>query len=75
MAANLTVVSPTQTGDLRLFPTGGTATSSNINFRSGQTRANNAAISLDASGQLSVTCAMAVVGSAHFLLDVVGYFQ
>jgi hypothetical protein len=75
VAANLTVVVPTQAGDLRLFPTGGTATSSNLNFRSGQTRANNAVISLDASGQLSVTCAMAAAGAANILLDVVGYFQ
>jgi glucose/arabinose dehydrogenase/PKD repeat protein len=75
VAANLTVTQPTQAGDLRLFPAGGGATSSSINFRAGQTRANNAVVSLDASGQLSVTCAMAGTSSTHFLLDVVGYFQ
>jgi hypothetical protein len=76
VAANLTVTQPTQAGDLRLFPTGGAATSSSINFRAGQTRANNAVLSLDASGRLSVTCAMvAGTASTHFLLDVVGYFQ
>jgi hypothetical protein len=72
---NITVVSPTQAGDLRLFPTGGTGTSSNVNFRPGQTRANNAIVSLNASGQFSVTCAMAGAGTTHFLVDVVGYFQ
>ena len=75
VAVNLTVVGPTQSGDLRLFPTGGSATSSNLNFGAGQTRANNAAVKLSASGQLSVTCAMAGTGSTHFLLDVVGFFQ
>jgi hypothetical protein len=75
VAVNLTVVTPSQLGDLRLFPTGGTATSSNINFRANQTRANNATLSLSASGQVSVTCAMAAAGTTHFLLDVVGYYQ
>jgi glucose/arabinose dehydrogenase len=75
VAANVTIVSPTQAGDLRLFPNGGSATSSNINFRAAQTRANNAVVSLDASGQLSVTCAMAATGTTQFLLDVIGYFQ
>jgi PKD repeat protein len=75
VAANLTVVGPTQAGDLRLFPTGGASSSSSINFRAAQTRANNAVVSLDVTGQLSVTCAMAAAGSTHFLLDVIGYFQ
>ena len=75
VAANITVVSPTRAGDLRLFPTGGTGNTSSLNFRAVQTRANNAVVSLDASGQLSVTCAMGAAGSTHFLLDVIGYFQ
>jgi hypothetical protein len=75
VAANLTVVSPSRAGDLRLFPTGGSPTASNVNFRAGQTRANSAMLSLAASGQLSVACAMTGAGSTHFLLDVVGYFQ
>jgi glucose/arabinose dehydrogenase len=75
VAVNVTVVGPTQAGDLRMFPTGGTATSSNLNFGVGQTRANNAAVKVNASGQVSVTCAMAGTGSTHFLLDVVGFFQ
>jgi glucose/arabinose dehydrogenase len=75
VAMNITVVGPTQAGDLRLFPTGGSATASNLNFGAGQTRANNAAVKLSASGSISVTCAMAAAGSTHFLLDVVGYFE
>jgi spore coat protein U-like protein len=75
VAMNITVVGPTQAGDLRLFPTGGSATASNLNFGAGQTRANNAEVKLSASGSISVTCAMAAAGSTHFLLDVVGYFE
>jgi glucose/arabinose dehydrogenase len=75
VAVNVTVVGPTQAGNLQLFPTGGAASSSNLNFAAGQTRANNAAVRLSASGQLSVTCALAGAGTTHFLLDVVGFFQ
>jgi hypothetical protein len=75
VAANITVVSPTQAGDLRLFPTGGAGNTSAINFRAGQTRANNAVVTLSASGQFSLTLAMAATGTTHFLLDVVGYYQ
>jgi glucose/arabinose dehydrogenase len=75
VAVNVTVVGPTQAGNLSLFPTGGSATSSNLNFRAGQTRANNAAVKVNGSGQLSVTCSMAGTGSTDFLLDVLGYFE
>jgi len=77
VAVNVTVVGPTRAGDLRLFPTGGTATTSSLNFGATQTRANNAVVKLSVSspGQLSVTCAMGSPGTTHFLLDVVGYFQ
>jgi hypothetical protein len=75
VAANITVVTPSQAGDLRLFPVGGTGNTSAINFRAGLTRANNAVVSLSASGQFSLTCAMAAAGTTHFLLDVVGYYQ
>ncbi len=75
VAVNITVVGPTQPGDLRLFPTGGSVTSSNLNFVTGQTRANNATVKLSASGDLSVTCDMQVAGSAHFLLDALGFFE
>jgi glucose/arabinose dehydrogenase len=75
VALNITVVGPSQAGDLRLFPTGGSVTSSNLNFAAGQTRANNATVKISAGGQLSVTCDMAAAGSTHFLLDVLGFFE
>jgi hypothetical protein len=46
---------------------------STINYRPGQTRANNAIVFLGTDGAFSVRCAQAA-GSAHFLLDINGYF-
>ncbi len=48
-----------------------------LNFRAGITRANNAIIALDSSGQISAFCDMpsGSVGAMHFVLDVYGYFQ
>ena len=63
------------TGDLRLYPAGGTAPlASAINFRTGIVRANNAIVPLGAGGQISVQCDM-LSGSTHFFFDVYGYFQ
>ncbi len=45
-----------------------------LNFPAGVTRANNAVVGLDGAGQMAVFNAMAS-GTAHFVLDVVGYFE
>jgi hypothetical protein len=45
-----------------------------INFRKGQTRANNAVLLMNSTGEVSVRCD-AASGSVHFLLDVDGYFE
>jgi outer membrane protein assembly factor BamB len=75
VAINLAVVLPSNDGDLRLYPAGGTAPlASAINFRSGIVRANNAVIRLGAGGQISVQCDMPS-GGTHFFFDVYGYFQ
>jgi len=74
----LTVVNETDFGDLRLFPTGGTAPlASTINFAVNHVRANNAIIPLGTGGQMSVTCDMppGSTGTTHFLFDVSGYFK
>jgi hypothetical protein len=75
ISVNLTVTQPTSLGYLVLFP-GGTAAplASTINFRAGQTRANNAIVSISASGTLSVLDGQGS-GTTHFILDVNGYFQ
>lgn len=75
VAVNLTVTGPTVAGHLTIFQAGGaTTTTSAINFAAGQTRGNNAVLTLGAAGDLVVRCAMAS-GGVHFILDVTGYFE
>jgi uncharacterized repeat protein (TIGR03803 family) len=77
VAVNLTAVAPPARGDLRLFPAGTpTPAVSTINFNPGNTRANNAILSLagDPSGGLTIRCDMAS-GTLNVLVDVMGYFQ
>jgi len=75
VSVNVTVTQPTSPGHLTLFP-GGTAAplASTINFRDGQTRANNAIVPLGASGTMSVLDGQGS-GTTQFILDVNGYFQ
>lgn len=75
LSANLTVTQPTAMGDLRVRA-GGTPIppTSSINYRPGQTRANNAVVGLGTSGDVAVRCDQAT-GSVHFILDVNGYFE
>ena len=75
MAINLTVTQPTKQGDLRLFPGGGTLPFvSTINYRPGQTRGNNALVSLGAGGDMTVHSDQPS-GTVHVIIDVTGYFQ
>ena len=78
VAANLTIVAPTAAGGLRLFPAAGALPlASAMSFRQGRTGANAAVAALGAGGQVTVRCDMPAspAGSAHFLLDVSGYFE
>jgi hypothetical protein len=76
ISINATVVQPTSSGYLTLYP-GGTATplASTINFGAGQVKANNAIVPLGAGGTLSVLAGQGGGNTVHFLLDVNGYFQ
>ncbi|HYG65901.1 MAG TPA: PQQ-dependent sugar dehydrogenase [Thermoanaerobaculia bacterium] len=75
LAVNVTVIAPTRSGYIQLFPAGLSASgTSTVNFAAGQTRANNAIVSLGSNG-FSATCAMGGAGSAHLLVDVYGYFE
>jgi hypothetical protein len=71
---NVTVTNPVAPGHLTLFP-GGTPLplTSTINFRSGQTRANNAIVPLGAAGDIAVSSGSS--GPVDFILDVNGYFE
>ncbi len=75
LALNITVVAPTASGFIRLAPGNGLTESSAINFRTGQTRGNNALIMLstDATGGIAATNGS--TGTVHLILDVAGYFQ
>jgi Leucine-rich repeat (LRR) protein len=75
VSLNVTVVSPSGGGHLRLYASGtpppGT---SSISYDSGQTRANNAVVSLGVDGAVVVYVSQPS-GTAHVVLDVTGYFQ
>jgi uncharacterized repeat protein (TIGR01451 family) len=73
---NATVTQPTAEGNFRVYP-GNLSTppaTSTFNYAAGQTRANNGIVPLSADGKLSVFCAQALGSTAHFILDVNGYF-
>ena len=71
---NATIVSPTVSGNLRIFPTGGAVPLvSALNFVTGQVRGNNGVYSLDATGRFDIRLAQ-VSGTAHLVVDVAGYF-
>lgn len=78
VAANVTVIQPTASGHLRLYPTGAaTPDTSVLNFRTGRTRANNALVALGVEGKIDVRCELlgGASGSAHVVIDVTGYFR
>ena len=69
--ANLTGTNTTSWGFLSAWPAGSSQpASSNLNFLGGQTVPNLVMLKLGAGGQLSISNGL---GSAHVLLDVMGY--
>jgi Divergent InlB B-repeat domain len=75
LSLNLTIVNPSSDGFLSLYPALGVPPStSTINFRQGQVRANNTVMSLNLYGGLTVYCGMPS-GSVDYIIDVNGYFQ
>jgi hypothetical protein len=75
VSLNVTVTGGTDAGDLRLFPGGSPLPLvSAINYSAGQTRANNAIVTLGPGGTVAVQCDQAT-GSVHFILDVNGYLE
>ena len=75
LAFNLTITLPTDQGHLRVFPTGAMLPLiSMMNYRAGQSRANNGISTLGPSGDLTIFSGQAT-GTVHFIVDVVGYFQ
>jgi glucose/arabinose dehydrogenase len=75
VSVNVTALQPTSSGDLTAFAAGTSApTTSLIVFHGGQTRANNAILTLNALGVLTIRCSIPS-GTAHLIVDVNGYFQ
>ena len=75
VSVNVTVTGPSDFGHLVLLAAGGaTTTTSVINFRPGQTRANNGIVTLGTAGGVLVRTGMGS-GSVQFILDVDGYFD
>lgn len=76
LAVNLTVVNETGSGALRIFPCGSPEPdSSSIHFEANVARANNAVLTVDLDGRVSVACDMPAGGETDFVVDVVGYFE
>ena len=71
---NATIVAPTATGNLRIYPAGTLfPTVSSLNYAAGQVRGNNGVYALNASGQFTMRCSQAS-GTANVVVDLVGYF-
>jgi hypothetical protein len=73
VVGNVTVVSPTAGGDLRLYPGATAPGTSSINFASGQTIANGVTVALNGSGRLNIHVDMPSSTHTHVLFDASGY--
>jgi hypothetical protein len=72
----LTVTRATGPGHLTVYPAGAAVPlTSTINFRAGQTRANNAIVPLGTEGAIAVFYAQAPGNTVDLIVDVNGYFQ
>jgi len=74
LSVNVTVTQSTAAGDLAVFAAGLPAGLPLIEYRAGQTRANNAVVRLSETGALSVSCGQAA-GTVHVIVDVTGAFR
>jgi hypothetical protein len=76
ISLNVTVTGPDVVGHLVVYPEGSPVPgSSTINFRAGQTRANNAIVRLGAAGAIAVVSGQLPGGTVHVIIDVNGYFR
>jgi uncharacterized repeat protein (TIGR01451 family) len=76
VSLNVTVTSPGADGNLRLYPAGLTVPLvSTLNYVTGQTRANNAVVVLNGSGELAVFAGQSTGTTVEVIIDVNGYFE
>ena len=75
LAVNLTVINPTATGHVTLFPAGAPLpTASSINYSAGRIRSSNGIVGLGTSGSFTARCVQAS-GTVDLIVDVSGYFE
>jgi uncharacterized repeat protein (TIGR03803 family) len=76
ISVNIAETEAQGSGHLRIYPAGSPLPEvSVINFRAGQTRANNAILPLGPSGDITVYVGIGSGLHVDFILDVNGYFQ
>lgn len=76
LSVNMAVTGTMAAGHLTVFPADKPLPqTSSINFTAGQTRANNALVSLALDGTGAVKVRLGSAASLHFILDVNGYFE
>jgi hypothetical protein len=76
VALNLTVVGAGAVGDLRVYAPGlSLPLISTIDYHSGPARANNAILSPDSAGEITVHCDQTVGTTVQLVIDVNGYFR
>ncbi len=76
ISVNVTVTAPTAPGFLTIFGGGQSMPlTSIVNFSKGQTRANNAVVSLASDGSATIQVSNGSAGQVHAILDVNGYFR
>jgi uncharacterized repeat protein (TIGR01451 family) len=76
LSINVTATQSPVPGHVRLFPAGqAVPTASTLNYAAGQTRANNAIVSLNGDGELAVFVGQPVGTTVHMIIDVNGYFD
>ncbi len=76
ITGNLTVVNQTKSGFVSITKTPiANPTTSNLNFPTGDIRANGVTVPLNASGDIAIVYKAPAGATAHVLLDVTGYFR
>ena len=76
LSINLAATQAIAAGNIRLFAAGqGVPTVSSINYAAGQTRANNAVVTLDAIGEMAAFVGQPAGTTVHLIIDVNGYFE
>ena len=76
ISLNVTVTAPGATGFVTLYPGGATLpNTSTINFKAGQTRANNAVVATGFGGDIVIYAGLPAGITTNVIVDVNGYFD